>query len=233
MNGIEQHAVLAALLAKYAVEGSGEEGREAFLASISRMGHERGARMAARALQNGDGLDIVSFNAYGEWRAQPGEMEAALKREDSGAVMVVTKCPWNNSWRKHGLIEYGKLYCEVVDDALASGFHPAFHCDVPCTLSAGGACCRFEWGIPMTAEEEQSLLSKKAALGDSCVRSFDYHTAHMLYSVGGELVIRLGQAGAIALEQAKRAFSRLFGQEYLDTAQGAYLLADAATDKNA
>ena len=140
--------MLAALLAKYAVEGSGEAGREAFLAGIRRMAYERGARMAVRALQNGDRLDIVSFNVYGEWRAQPGEMEAALKREDDVAVMVVTKCPWNNSWRKHGLIEYGKLYCEVVDDALARGFYPEFHCDVPCTLSAEGHCCRFEWASP-------------------------------------------------------------------------------------
>ena len=224
MNGIEQHAVLAALLAKYAVEGSGEAGREAFLAGIRRMAYERGARMAVRALQNGDRLDIVSFNAYGEWRAQPGEMEAALKREDGVAVMVVTKCPWNNSWRKHGLIEYGKLYCEVVDDALARGFYPEFHCDVPCTLSAEGHCCRFEWGIPMTAEEEQSLLNKKKALGDRCAKSFDYHVAHVLYSVGDELALRLGQAGVTAVEQAKRAFAELFGQEYLDAAKGAYLV---------
>ncbi len=222
MNGIEQHAALVALLAKYAIEGSGEAGREAFLAGIRRMAYERGTRMAARALQNGDRLDIVSFNAYGEWRAQPGEMGAALQHEDGAAVMVVTNCPWNNSWRKHGLIEYGKLYCEVVDDALARGFHPEFQCSVPCTLSADGACCRFEWGIPMTAQEEQTLFNKKAAMGDSCARSFDYHIAHVLHSVGDELILRLGQEGAAAVEQAKKAFVRLFGQEYLDAAQGAY-----------
>lgn len=222
MNGIEQHAALVALLAKYAIEGSGEAGREAFLAGIRRMAYERGTRMANRALQNGDRLDIVSFQAYGEWRAQPGEMEAALKREDGLAVTEVTKCPWNNSWRKHGLIEYGKLYCEVVDDALARGFHPEFHCNVPCTLSAGGPCCRFEWGIAMTENEEQSLLAKKAALGDRCSKDFDYHIAHVLYSVGDELVLRLGDTGALAVEQAKRAFVLLFGQEYLDAVQGKY-----------
>ncbi|MDR2401707.1 MAG: hypothetical protein LBD73_08675, partial [Deferribacteraceae bacterium] len=67
-NGLEQHAVLTALLAKHACLLCGEAGEAAYLEGIKRLGIERGARMACRALSGGEKLDIVSFFAFGEWK---------------------------------------------------------------------------------------------------------------------------------------------------------------------
>ena len=47
---IEHHAVMFALLAKHAIEISGEKGKEAILAGMTRYGNERGRRMALNAL---------------------------------------------------------------------------------------------------------------------------------------------------------------------------------------
>ncbi len=222
MTGIERHAVLVALLAKHAIEACGEAGREAFLKGITRMAYERGTRMAVRAILDGERLTAAAFQVYGEWRPQPGEMEAALVEEPSGAVTVVRDCPWNNSWKKYGLLAYGKLYCEVVDDALARGFHPELRCTVPCTLSHGAECCRFEWGTSFSEEEERSIGRKKADLGERAVKDFDYHIGHILYSVGGELRVQLGDAGAMATERAETEFAALFGRACLDAARKAY-----------
>ena len=41
---IEHHAVMFALLAKHAIEISGEKGKEAILAGMTRYGNERGRR---------------------------------------------------------------------------------------------------------------------------------------------------------------------------------------------
>ena len=48
---IEHHAVMFALLAKHAIEISGEKGKEAILAGMTRYGNERGRRMALNALE--------------------------------------------------------------------------------------------------------------------------------------------------------------------------------------
>jgi hypothetical protein len=61
MNGLEQHAVLTALLAKHACLHCWRTGEEAFISGIKRLGIERGTRMAARALSMGEKLDIVTF----------------------------------------------------------------------------------------------------------------------------------------------------------------------------
>ena len=222
MTGIERHAVLVALLAKHAIEACGEAGREAFLKGITRMAYERGTRMAARAILDGERLTAAAFQVYGEWRPQPGEMEAVLVAEPSGAVTIVRDCPWNNSWKKHGLLAYGKLYCEVVDDALARGFHPELRCNVPCTLSHGAECCRFEWNASFSEEEERSIAKKKAELGERAVKGFDYHIGHVLHSVGGEMMAQLGDAGAIATKRAETEFAALFGQARLEAAKKAY-----------
>ena len=54
---IEHHAVLFALLAKHAVTLCGEKGKKAVLSGMTAYGKERGARMAANALANGDDND--------------------------------------------------------------------------------------------------------------------------------------------------------------------------------
>ena len=48
---IEHHAMLFAFFAKHAIELCGEGGKEAILSGMTIYGNERGARMAANALQ--------------------------------------------------------------------------------------------------------------------------------------------------------------------------------------
>ena len=62
---IEHHAVMFALLAKHAIEISGEKGKEAILAGMTRYGNERGRRMALNALERGDKLTVLNSQAYG------------------------------------------------------------------------------------------------------------------------------------------------------------------------
>ena len=73
---IEHHAVLFALLAKYAVTICGKRGEEAIQKGMIVYGNERGARMAANALARGDELTTMTSQAYGEWKPDyEGQME--------------------------------------------------------------------------------------------------------------------------------------------------------------
>jgi len=214
--GIEHHAVLFALLAKYAIEASGENGEKAILAGVVRYGNERGQRMAARALANGDSVDdIINFFAYTEWKPLTGQMEMNSLIRGGKFVQHYIKCAWHNAWTKYQLNEYGKLYCVSIDHAVLQGFNPNLHLDVSCNLSWGAPYCEFDWQIDLTDVDQRRLAAKKEVLGVSCVKNFNYHTGHLLQAIQSTLNKQLGQTGEIAVNQALTAYRNLFGAEYL------------------
>lgn len=221
---IEHHAVLFALLAKHAVTLCGEKGKEAVLSGMTVYGKERGARMAANALANGDELTTMTNQAYGEWKPDyDGQMEFGQLRTEPTLQTYIAKCAWCDAWKKHGLLEYGKLYCVNVDNAVYQGFRSDFVCTPTATaLSWGGTRCEFDWGYPLTEKEAEELVRKKKELGTSCMRDFNFHTAHLKYTLGKVLSEELGEDGEKAVEYAVRDYVRLFGQEYLDVLEGVY-----------
>lgn len=221
-NTIEHHAVIMALLGKYAILYGREKGKKAFLDGIERVGKERGTRMAARAVQNGDELNFVNYIAYGEWAAKPGEMEAAFENESDETVLKVYKCPWHTAWSKHNLLEYGKYFCLPIDKALFSSFNYEFKCDIDSNLSWGADKCYFHWHQKLSDDDKKELAAKKAQLGQSCVKDFNYHTAHVIYSIGAELKKQLGKNGEKAVEDAKREFIQIFGKGFLEAAENLY-----------
>ncbi len=211
---IEHHALLFALLAKYAIEGCGEEGKTAVLEGVRRYGEERGRRMARRALEHGDALDLVSNQAYGEWRPEPGQMENRIVQTEPTLITVATKCAWCDTWKKYGMLDYGKYYCLPIDDAVYRGFRSDFSVTTLSNLSWGAECCEFDWGLPLNKENEGRLQRKRVELGDSCVRDFDFHTAHLFHTLGNVLKDSLGEKGKRAVDEAVQQFAAIFGKEY-------------------
>ena len=164
---IEHHAILFALLAKHAIELCQDAGREAILAGMTTYGNERGRRMAANALARGDELTTLTNQAYGEWRPDyDGQMEFGQLQTEPTFKTYVSRCAWCDAWKKHGLTEYGKLYCVNVDNAVYQGFRPDFVCTpTAAAMSWGGERCEFDWGYPLTPEETLLLEKMKMKLG--------------------------------------------------------------------
>lgn len=221
---IEHHAVLFGLLSKYAITLCGESGKDAVLNGMTIYGKERGARMAANALANNDALTLLSNQAYGEWKPDyDGQMEFGILRTQPTLQTYISKCAWCDAWKKHNLTEYGKYYCVNVDNAVYQGFNPDFTCTPTATsLSFGGTRCEFDWGLPLSDEEAKALPEKKKALGTSCMKDFNYHTAHLLHTIGKTLKAELGENGDEAVSLALREYTQIFGPEYLDVLEGIY-----------
>ncbi len=215
---IEHHAVLFALMSKYAITLCGEDGKEAILKGMTKYGNERGRRMAQNAAAHGDPLTTMTNQAYGEWKPDyEGQMEFGQLRTEPTLQTYIAKCAWCDAWKKHNLLDYGKYYCVNVDNAVYQGFRSDFVCTPTTTsLSFGGERCEFDWGHPLTPEESQLLIEKKKALGTSCMKDFNFHTAHLLHTVGGTLEEELGDSGSTAVKKAKEEYVRIFGEEYLD-----------------
>ena len=89
-------------------------------------------------------------------------------------------------------------------------------------MSWGGDRCEFDWGHPLSPEEVEELAKKKAALGSSCMKDFNFHTAHLKYTVSQALIDALGEKGEEAVKLALADYVNTFGQEYLDVLSGLY-----------
>lgn len=221
---IEHHAVLFALLSKYATLLCSKEGTKAIQKGMIRYGNERGARMAANALAHEDPLTTMASQAYGEWAPDfEGQIEAGQLGITPTLRTYVSKCAWCDAWNKHHLLEYGKYYCVNVDNAVYQGFRSDFVCrHLSDPLSFGGTRCEFDWGHPLTEEENQILSEKRVLLGTTCMKDFTFHTAHILYTLSKTLIEELGDIGNQAVHSAVREYERIFGTEYLAILDGAY-----------
>jgi len=217
MCEIEHHAVLFALISKYALEDCGEKGKTAILNGITLYGNERGQRMAKRAIENSDSLDdIVIFFAYTEWQPQPGQMKMEIASTKPTFVQHYSKCGWCTAWIKYNLLEYGKYYCVPIDNAVLAGFNPKLRLTVHSNLSWGAPYCHFDWETYLTEEDEKRLAAKKMELGQSCIKDFNYHTAHILSSLKKIIEADLGESGTTVIKKALDEYVNLFGAKYLN-----------------
>ena len=215
---IEHHAVLFALLARQAVELCGEKGKESILRGMTVYGKERGRRMACNARKRGDEINTMTNQAYGEWKPDfDGQMEFGQIHTQPTLQTYIAKCAWCDAWEKHGLTEYGRLYCVNVDNAVYQGYQDKYVCtQVTEPMSWGGPRCEFDWGCPLTPEENEALAAKKKELEASCMKDFTFHTAHLRATLSRILIEDLGDDGQRAVDRALAEFAELFGQECLD-----------------
>ncbi|MGI6368845.1 MAG: L-2-amino-thiazoline-4-carboxylic acid hydrolase [Anaerolineae bacterium] len=210
--GPPQHALLMALLAEEAIQALGQLPAEELLAEgVRHYGHQRGARMAQRAARLGLPLDWVSYQALGEWAAPHHPHTGRTLEAAPQWRRIVTGCPWNDAWAAEGAQHLGKLYCAHVDAALVEGFSCQMAYDVRQTLSAGDPCCEFvAAGYALTDEDLTRLEELRARLGQRAVMPWDYHLAHLYWSMRHTLEAHTGAAGSAIAERAlQRLASRL------------------------
>jgi hypothetical protein len=215
---IENQAMMFAFLSRAAIEAKGEDGRAAIQAGMIRYGKERGARMAERARKAGDPVDLWTNQAYGEWKPDyAGQMDFGMLRAEPTYQTYIAKCAWCEAWKKNDILEYGRQYCVNVDAAVYEGFGAGAVCTpISTSMSWGGERCDFDWGKPLSKEELKLVANKKAELGTSAMRDFNFHTAHIYYSIADELRRHFPEDSGEIIEKAVADYIDLFGQEAYD-----------------
>ena len=216
---IPHHANLFALIYRAAVEKFGEKGALAADEGTKLYGQQRGARMAQRAIKDGEPLTMENYLIYGEWADKSGLSKNSITSMTPVYFMECTVCGWCDTWKKSGLLEYGKNYCTYVDKNLVKGFNPELVLDIHHVLSQGGKTCAFQWnGFKIDNEKELIAFSeKKKALGDRAQKDFLYHTGHLLYAMRQALSTNLGMEPAdIICEKAMNDFAEMYGSEMAD-----------------
>lgn len=116
-------AKLFANVAKAVIDKYGEEAREVIKEGVRALGEERGKDIARRAEVLGETNEIENYlTNYDMERSELFEYETINKDEE--IEQNFTKCVFADQWQKDGMEEYGALYCEMIDPAIAKGFNP-------------------------------------------------------------------------------------------------------------
>lgn len=215
--GIDHHATLFALLSKEIQEACGEAGKDAIGQATLHYGMERGQRMARQAQADGAPLTLEHYFAYVEWTDEKNEMKRGIAQKTPFYRTAVYQCGWVESWKKRGLLEYGRVYCQYADYGLVAGFNPDNVLKLDKTLSNGSDVCDFVWeGYELNEEREAVLKAARERVGLKYRKDFLYHTAHLYQCVTREFVERFGDTGKMAAEEALKEFAEIFSEEAAD-----------------
>ena len=158
-----------------------------------------------------------SYLAFSEWRYAKVFERSPLFEKPYNAYRIL-QCPWVVSWEKSGLMEYGKYYCRIVDKAILRGFNPGLNLEMPSYLSKEGSkYCEFHWK-DLVVDEAQIERTKAIAseIGESCVKDFVFHTAHVFSTLNKCACQMNPEKGAEAAMRTREAFIKMCGyQEWL------------------
>ncbi len=200
---IEEHATLYALFVKYTKELCPDKALEASTRGTILYGTERGMRMAKRTLADGRELTPENYLLYCEWAdhlswgaSRVGALSPVYRTQN-------TRCGWYDSWRRQGLLEYGALYCKLIDQTLVHAYNPDNELDLPATLSNGDGVCDFGWiGVSFENEAQlEAFRQRQKELRPRAVKDFLYHCGHMLSAMHRGNVEVLGEDAAAEIRE--------------------------------
>ncbi|MDR1917285.1 MAG: L-2-amino-thiazoline-4-carboxylic acid hydrolase [Synergistaceae bacterium] len=213
---IDDHAALFGYIAKSADENCGEEGLAVVRRGIAAYGRERGLRAAMRCIADGNELTMMNYIVYGEWADPRGWSRSEVASLNPVYRTNMTVCAWCEAWKKYGLIEYGKIYCDNADENLVHGFNPELRLEMGTIMSHGANVCEFIWnGAALKDDDEAAEMSRRrAGLIPRATKDFLYHCGHVLSTFRREILLELGLVeGAQIVRRAMTLYGEQFGRD--------------------
>ena len=220
MMTARQHALLFAFISKSVIQETGvEKGESLIRKAVREYGRQRGKRMALRARKYGHSLTMDNYFAYGEWAVPKGEMNFRFIEKHPHARMNIYCCPWYEAWKDNQLLEYGKYFCQEIDEALVHGFNPDLVLHVNSTRTNGGDLCDFVFrDAGLSFFKFLGLaFKKKVRPGKNSVMPWEYHCGH-LYTTMGQVIRReIGEKADSIMENALKEAKTVFNGTQIST----------------
>ncbi len=120
-------AKLFAHLVKEVSDTFGDEGKEAVRRAVKNFGEERGCDIARRAKAKGATNDLANYlTTYDMERSNHFEFTNTYGADQ--IEQQFTRCVFANQWKEDQMEEYGYLYCEMIDPAIARGYNENLEC---------------------------------------------------------------------------------------------------------
>ncbi|CAM4494829.1 L-2-amino-thiazoline-4-carboxylic acid hydrolase [Paenibacillus phoenicis] len=166
LEPVDPYTIMAKLfahLSKAVVDRFGEEGKDAIREGVRTFGEERGRDIARRAAAAGQPNDIHSYLPnYDMGRSDL--FEYVTEYHPLEIEQNFTRCAFGDQWKKDGMEEYGILYCQMIDPAIARGYNPNFEVEHDKYLLKDGHC-HFRFKMNEADNENNTDADKKEKAG--------------------------------------------------------------------
>lgn len=214
------HAQLFAAISKSAIQEIGAAKAEPLIRqAVREYGRQRGKRMALRAKEYGHALTMENYFAYGEWAVPKNEMHFKFVEKTPHARMQIYRCPWYETWKENHALEFGKYFCQEIDEALVRGFNPDLVLQVNSTRTNGGEVCDFVFrDAGLSFFKFLGLaFKKKIRPGKAAVMPWEYHCGHLYKTMGRALRRELGERADRVMDHALKDAQSFFDDEQITT----------------
>ncbi len=207
----KHHAILYSMIVKHTLAKIGNDSTEDIKEMTKAYGKDRASRMTKRAVFDGVELNALSYLSYGELDVPKEIIARTTELDGENAVQTTTICPWHDAWAEANHLEYGKLFCEVFDEALADGFHHSVKMNVPVTITTGDPHCKFIFEHSGFSEADKKILAQRnETLQKSATKPFIYHMGHLYSFLSRELEQRYGETGKEIIKNAMSEYENYF-----------------------
>lgn len=215
--GIRHHALLFGLMARAIMESKADGGEACLAYAMMRYGRERGGRMRQRCLHYGDTPDMIAYKAYCEWKPEEVAEHRSIDLATSPSHQSrVLQCPWCDFWKEYGLGDYGRHYCDYVDDALVKGFSDELRIELAPVMSRGSEYCEFIWhGADLTEENKAWIAKRRGETRPETTSNWEYHTAHLYHTMTDTLCTCLPTMAADIIRRLRAEYTALINWEAL------------------
>lgn len=191
-------ALLFAYLAKACIDEYGCDGKAAAIAVATEFGETRGREMRRVANEHGCSNDFISYLCFSDISLRDHKL--SIRKWSPDVEICISRCGWHQCWQHYNLVEFGKIYCQVIDAAIVRGFNETLRFSAPEILTDGvSKCCMFRYGdVSMkTADIIKYLFlkSKYMFLGKKFKKPFSFHYNNLLNAFERELNKRFGEGG--------------------------------------
>ena len=211
LSSASHHAMLFAYVTQEVIGAFGADGRETIIRAVRLYGRQRGQRMAMRARIDGNPIDAFSYNLYSEWECFPGQVECVSSLEGGSFCIHYSRCPWHTEWTHLDMLEYGRCYCDYVDEAIMEGFGVTDGV-LAGSRADGHATCDLRFsGKTYTREALERFEAKKLLLGERAKMPWEYHVGHLYRTLRDCIEERFGREGRRALNRALKNYGIQFG----------------------
>lgn len=201
----EVHAFLIGLFYKNFKNSHGNNGINCFIKATQNIAEQRGHRMAQRALKDGNNLDYSAYIAYGEIKSViPNKLDVIIQYPD--CELQVSKCVWNNVFKKMNLIECGLVYCKEIDKGIVRGFNPNLEFELKSMIHNAPMCKLLLKNARLDKAIETKTETKK---------SWEYHCGHY-YNTYRKYAITVFDDGRDIVENVNNVFVEKFGHQMLE-----------------
>ncbi len=118
----------------------GEPGKKVIINAIKKFGERRGQEIAKIVKALGKELTLKNYFIYSTFDA--GETtKYKVNIVDGNIELVIRECVFCDGCMDWDKLEYGKIYCDYIDEAILKGYNPNLKIEVPSMLTYGDKRC--------------------------------------------------------------------------------------------